>query len=341
MHGAALTAFLRLWSAAGADVEEFEKIDDIARILITRVLGGLGRRGTLEEVERQMSGTSLATVRKWQLEDLDAVFERGWGEDLSIARERLHTEAVQFVQEQRIRCLLHGAWFPSISSIPQDQDQSPTPPMKTASAKTSPTVESYRFVRLSPTRRHLHHVSYPKKPETDPVISDMPQRIDVNNISSVVSNVTTAELPDALRLTQDTRGDSQMRDNSATGGPDGQDGTATATTNTVTQLTIRGSLRGASSTDEAVLLELQTVHSVLASEWLDGLLMLLDQQPITADTNKMITMIEGWSLKVRMLNLEWDDVDWARAEAEEHERSVLVPSREGLDTDYWYDMGEN
>ena len=82
VHGAALTAFLRIWSAAGATVREFEKMDDLARILITRILGGLGRRGTLEDVERQMSATTLSTVRKWQLENLDAAFERGWGEDL-------------------------------------------------------------------------------------------------------------------------------------------------------------------------------------------------------------------------------------------------------------------
>jgi len=60
----------------------------------------------------------------------------------------------------------------------------------------------------------------------------------------------------------------------------------------------------------------------------------------------MITMIEGWSLKVRMLNLEWDDVDWKneRGEmiAEEHVgRRTGVPSRDGIDADYWYDMGEN
>ena len=39
---------------------------------------------------------------------------------------------------------------------------------------------------------------------------------------------------------------------------------------------------------EAPLLILNPPSQSLASEWLDGLLMLLNQQPITADTNKLI-----------------------------------------------------
>jgi len=252
------------------------------------------------------------------------------------------------MQEQRIRCLLQGAWFPSISSSNPTSDQSSLP---TTTASPPTVVASWRFVRLSPTRRHLHHVSHPAKLETDPAISDMPQRIDVNTISSVVSNVTsTAELPESVVQQPDSNADKDKDKETDPTQPDTRDNAVTptpttSTNNTVTQLTIRGTRRGASaSTEETVLLELQTIKAVLASEWLDGLLMLLDQQPITADTNKMITMIEGWSLKVRMLNLDWDDVDWADengAGAQVGQRTVVVPSRDGIDADYWYDMGEN
>ena len=65
--------------------------------------------------------------------------------------------------------------------------------------------------------------------------------------------------------------------------------------------------------------------------------MLLDQQPITADTNKLISIVENWSLKVRMLNLQWEDADWQRTESGE---AWQAPSRDELDTDYWYAMGE-
>ncbi|GAB7342541.1 hypothetical protein MBLNU457_g0721t1 [Dothideomycetes sp. NU457] len=342
VHSAALSAFLRLWTAAGADVHEFEKIDDLARILISRVLGDIGRRATAEEAEAKLNSATLQSVRKWQLEDLDAVFERGWGADLRIARERLHKEAVQFMQEQRIRCLLTGAWFPSISTTTNtSRPESP-------SSLTGPTttITSWRFVQLSPSRRHVHHSTHAKKPDTDPSISEMPQRIDVNNISSVVSNVRSSDMPST-----GPNDDTKTKAN----------GTSTPSA-TITQLTIHGSSNGPRLTprpeSERPLLELQTTDSTLASEWLDGLLMLLDQQPITAETHKMIHAIEDWGLKVRMLSLEWDDVEWGNgddllekriseavssASVQEvyrgHQRGYVPPSREGVDRDYWYDMG--
>ena len=71
-------------------------------------------------------------------------------------------------------------------------------------------------------------------------------------------------------------------------------------------------------------------HS-LASEWLDGLLMLLNQQPITAETNKLIGLVSDYGLKIRLLNVRFDDAAFAGDEPE-------IPSREGLDEDYYYDV---
>lgn len=59
--------------------------------------------------------------------------------------------------------------------------------------------------------------------------------------------------------------------------------------------------------------------------------MLLNQQPIAAETNRLISMVSNYGLKIRLLNIRFDD-------------AVLVgevpetPSREGLDEDYYYDV---
>jgi engulfment and cell motility protein 1 len=58
--------------------------------------------------------------------------------------------------------------------------------------------------------------------------------------------------------------------------------------------------------------------------------MLLNQQPITAETNKLVNLIGGYGLKIRLLNVRFEEV-----EAEE----PSLPTREGLDEDYWYDIG--
>lgn len=82
---------------------------------------------------------------------------------------------------------------------------------------------------------------------------------------------------------------------------------------------------------EVVLLVLHPQSHSLASEWLDGLLMLLNQQPITAETNTLISLASNYGLKIRLLNVRFDD---QASPGEEPE----LPSREGLDEDYYYDV---
>ena len=114
-----------------------------------------------------------------------------------------------------------------------------------------------------------------------------------------------------------------------------------AQASTWTKITIHGYLPGASharqksdgsksTQKESVLLQLHPQSHTLASEWLDGLLMLLNQQPITADTNKLVTLIGGYGLKIRLLNVRFEDVGM---------EEPLLPSREGLDEEYYYDIG--
>ncbi|KAK3063205.1 hypothetical protein LTS18_002246, partial [Coniosporium uncinatum] len=93
--------------------------------------------------------------------------------------------------------------------------------------------------------------------------------------------------------------------------------------------TANQSLRN-SQQKEQVLLQLHPQSHTLASEWLDGLLMLLNQQPITADTNKLVNLIGGYGLKIRLLNVRFEDVGRERPE---------MPGREGVDDEFWFEMG--
>ena len=59
--------------------------------------------------------------------------------------------------------------------------------------------------------------------------------------------------------------------------------------------------------------------------------MLLNQQPITAETNNLVSLVSNWGMRLRLLNVRYDDP------------AVLtdapnVPSREGLDEDYYYQL---
>lgn len=89
---------------------------------------------------------------------------------------------------------------------------------------------------------------------------------------------------------------------------------------------------GSKSTQkEVVLLTLRPSSHSIASEWLDGLLMLLNQQPITAETTKLIDLVSNYGLKIRLLNVRFDDATFAG-------EVPPVPSRNGLEDDYFYDV---
>jgi engulfment/cell motility protein 1 len=69
--------------------------------------------------------------------------------------------------------------------------------------------------------------------------------------------------------------------------------------------------------------------------------MLLNQQPITKSTTSLIQMMTEWGVRLRMLNLRWEDVDWHDLEMRVKGLEIEgreVPDREGLDEDYWYAM---
>jgi engulfment/cell motility protein 1 len=228
-------------------------------------------------------------------------------------REQTHTDALLFMREQRIKCLLKGTWFPIISSstFPSDMPVTSTEPQELR-------ITAWRFVRLSNDRKFLHHASHNSKLDKPPHLHEMSGRLDLETISSVDSSVARSDV-----LVDDDANKSNDKN---------------ASTGTITRLTIFGNLNTFAKTQtpgESVLLELNTGSTSLASEWLDGLLMLLNQQPITADTNKYVGLLEQWSLTIRMLNLRWEDVDWERAQ---DNKQLPVPSRAGLDDDFWYDM---
>lgn len=218
------------------------------------------------------------------------------------------------MREQRIKCLLKGTWFPIISSSTSPSDVSIT-----SAESQKLRIIAWRYVRLSNDRRFLHHASHNNKLDKTPQLHELSEKLDLETISSVDSSVARSDI-----LLDDAASKPKDKHVSSTG--------------TITRLTIFGNPNTFAKTQtprESVLLELNTGSASLASEWLDGLLMLLNQQPITADTNKYVGLLEQWSLTIRMLNLRWEDVDWERAQ---DNKQLPVPSRAGLDDDFWYEM---
>lgn len=141
LHVAGLNAFFRLWKSTNAEVEDYDKIVELVRILVESVVGGAPRTKDVQDVEEELADFEYTRLRSLQMELLELTYEDVWGQHLRQVREELQHEALQFVKEQRIRCLLQGAWFLN--------DIASKPDGKFGSSK-------WKYAQLSHNRRFLH-----------------------------------------------------------------------------------------------------------------------------------------------------------------------------------------
>ncbi|KAL6703166.1 hypothetical protein ACN47E_010159 [Coniothyrium glycines] len=316
LHTSGLNAFIRLWKVTCAQSEDFDKIEELVRILVEQVVGQASRVREIKDVEDELADFELKRLRELQMELLELTYEDAWGHHLRQVRDELNHEALQFVKEQRIRCLLQGAWFPT--GLNYGTEAGPI----TNKTLTRAVPSAWRFVRLSHNRRYLHFAEFDEKMAAQPRLDALQEKIDLSIVSSVVSNVSASAPSTASSDTTVTNVANPER------------------ASTSTKITIHGYLPASSHSrqmssgsgsgrKESVLLQLHPYSHTLASEWLDGLLMLLNQQPITADTNKLVRFIGGYGLKIRLLNVRFEDVGLAEP---------ILPSREGLDDEFYYDI---
>lgn len=301
LHAAGLHGFFRLWKATGAQRSDFDKVTELVRILIEQVVGRATRTKDVMEAEDEMQEYDVAQLRELQMGLLGLAFEDKWGQYLYQVRDELKQEALQFVKEQRIRCLLQGSWF----MRPQ--------------AKGA----LWRFARLSHNRRFLHYADFEFQTIHAPALSSLTDKVDLNTVSSVVSNVSAPN--------DDSR--------STTSGATVKNANAGGSGKGTTKITIyrfanqtEASVKGGEGKEQAMLTLWPPTHS-LASEWLDGLLMLLKQAPITAETNKLINMVSEYGLKIRLLNVRMDTAFEGPPPG-----AGAVPSRKGLDEDYFFEV---
>lgn len=83
---------------------------------------------------------------------------------------------------------------------------------------------------------------------------------------------------------------------------------------------------------EVPFLQLFPKDTAITSEWLDGLLMLMGQKPVTGETERLVGMVTNYGLKIRMLNVRYDErFNGVPLEKREGER-------EGVDNDYYYSL---
>ncbi|KAI0430082.1 ELMO/CED-12 family-domain-containing protein [Xylaria sp. FL1042] len=305
LHTAGMQAFFRLWKTTGAEQDDFDKVVDLIRILIDRVVGQASRHKDIVEIEEELMEYDLARLREIQMDLLTLSFEDQWGGLFNRARQSLQQEALTFVKEQRVRCLLQGSWF----SKPAPRKESRGEDLQNRRA-THGTL--WRYAKLSHNRRYLHWADFGLRTGQEPTLDMLTEKVDLRTISSVMSNVS------------ERKGDSSSTDL-------GNSKHSTKIT-IYSFLNLEEAQKGTEGKEES-LLTLYPLNDTLASEWLDGLLMLLEQAPITAETNKLLELVADYGMKIRLLKVRME-ATYLPPPAE----AGIVPSRDELDDDYFYDI---
>lgn len=329
LHVAGLHAFLRLWKETGAAMDDFHKIMELVRILIESIVGGAERTKGIESVEQEIATYECKPLREMQMELLDLAYEDLWGQHLRGTRDELQSEALQFVKEQRIRCLLAGSWFPHSTTVDNHDIGGPVQ----AADLEEQLVYGYRYIILSEDRKTLHWASFEQMLEEAPSIQILPNVVPLSSVSSVVSNVTANEgRKDSTNTEVERFTTTKITIHGYESKPAARQNSSRAG-----KSHSRKDSKGPTSRPEKVLLTFQPENQIVASEWLDGLLMLLDQQPITAETNKIVKIFGEMGLKVRLLNVRGNDEEGI-IEGIDGVEAPKMPSREGLDEDYFYEI---
>lgn len=239
----------------------------------------------LVALEYEMMATPYTLLREKQLKELEEGNEITNKLPIMALRDQLYQRSYVFVREQRVRCLVEGAWFP-------------VPIIKDSKAKygSSNFKKEYRYYRLSPNERHLHWDTFSEmtyrpphsssggqsaRRAENPPLEALKQRMDISAISDIAighssplfgKKVLNVERPQwAFSL--------------------------------LPQESFSENVGSGDSGNYGTLADFICDSQSKFSEWIDGFNMLLDRNIATRDTGELVRQFHDIHLKVALLDL--------------------------------------
>ncbi|KDR80657.1 hypothetical protein GALMADRAFT_222250 [Galerina marginata CBS 339.88] len=185
VHSLATQFFIRMWSESGAATGDFTRVAALVRSQVKVAL----RRENVRpwhEVEHDFIECEYRAVRDRQMKELELEDDLLSKVPVRNLRAKLYKESFEFVRQQRIQCLLQGAWFVNAlsQSSPREVLRRPSRP--------------WRFMRLDSGLKFLHYVDSAIKFPVRNGLEDLPERIDMSLISEIATG-TCAPPPNVLR----------------------------------------------------------------------------------------------------------------------------------------------
>ncbi|KAF8239268.1 hypothetical protein L208DRAFT_1238269 [Tricholoma matsutake] len=184
VHALTTHFFLRMWSESGSATDDFTRVVALVRSQIKVALRSENVR-QWHEVEHDFN-EEYRIVRDRQMRELELEDDLLSKVPVRNLRAKLYKESFEFVRQQRIQCLLQGAWF--VNALP------PSAPRDNARRPSRP----WRFMRLDTGMKYLHYVDSATKFPVRSGLEELPERIDVSMINEI-STGNCVPPPNVLR----------------------------------------------------------------------------------------------------------------------------------------------
>ncbi|KAK4051977.1 hypothetical protein OIO90_004507 [Microbotryomycetes sp. JL221] len=277
-HAVLLRFFVRMWIEANATHEDYQHI---ASIVKDQAGVSLTSDKAWSTITQEFSLARYRAIRDRQLDELARNDELMNKPSVKALRGRLYLESYEFVRNQRIQCILDGAWFPVTAQV-----------TKLLSGKRQTTTKAWRFYRLAPNRQYLHYCEVPDRVDIRPGLADLPDKIELESVTDILPGPSTAN---AAKPTQRLRRHESVTSHNSTVKSAAQ--AATTASNQTLTFTLLGS--------DGPLAEFTAPSSHVYAEWIDGLSLLrTDGNICTKETADFVAALTDMGVKTRLLELQ-------------------------------------
>ncbi|KAI9335471.1 ELMO/CED-12 family-domain-containing protein [Obelidium mucronatum] len=279
VYSIALRLYFRLW----LEMEAQNTGDDVNRVgatvrshfkYCTFTIPVVDQQG-FTSFEREMLSAAYSIIRERQLKELNNDEALLMRQPFRKLREKLYESNYEFIKEQRIGCLIAGAWFPVIKD----------------KGRVKGVV---RFYRLNPNRQFLHYGEF-REPGSAPALALLPQKIEVSHITEVLTGLTSPIFKDRKRSANAQENPSLSFSIATSYRPE----THSSTTNN----NIYNNNTSNSNNTSTSLADFICSTTTQFSEWVDGFNMLLDRNICTQETAALILQLTENELKLSLLSV--------------------------------------
>ncbi|SPO30783.1 related to Engulfment and cell motility gene 1 protein [Ustilago trichophora] len=297
VHHLALRFFLRMWNESGAAASDFPRVSALVRSQVNEALGKQEETSrTWFDLEDAFLHSEYRTVRDRQMKELEMDEDYNAKSSIRNLRGRIYRESYEFVRQQRIQCLLEGAWFrnPSTASATAFSNgtkhrrgststvETALPAINTSNGASGSTSKPWRFYRLAPNKKFLYYCDSSDRFPIRGGLDDLPERIDLSLVTDVAHH-------------------------GGAGDANGKAATAAAVKPGAGGELVISLLQS----PDACLAEMQALNPSQFSEWTDGLNMLRGEGGVvsTRETADLIQMLTEIGTKVKLLDLTGEQIE--------------------------------